>query len=101
MAVTTTNERLSELAADALVIGVYADSAPSGPAEEFNRASGGLLGRLIEAKEVSQVAVARGAKIPASTLSDVLAGRRGLSIANMKRLARYFGVDPAVFIADE
>ena len=60
-----------------------------------------LLAHLIEAKEVSQVAVARGAKIPASTLSDVLAGRRGLSITNLKRLARYFGVDPAVLIADE
>ncbi len=60
-----------------------------------------LLAHLIEAKGVSQVDVARGAKMSASTLSDVLAGRRGLSIANMKRLARYFGVDPAVFLSDE
>src|SRR5258708_2370843 len=53
MAVTTTNEKLSEISADAIVVGVYADSAPNGPAEEFNRASSGLLARLIEAKEVS------------------------------------------------
>jgi len=53
MAVTTTNEKLSDLSADAIVIGIYADASPSGPAEEFNRASGGLLSRLIEAKEIT------------------------------------------------
>lgn len=57
-----------------------------------------LLAHLIDAKGVSQVEAARGAKVSASTLSDVLAGRRGLSIENMKRLGRYFGVDPAVFL---
>src|SRR5438067_2225052 len=53
MSVRTTTETLSEITADAIVIGLHADSAPSGPAEEFNRASGGLLSRLVEAKEVS------------------------------------------------
>ena len=53
MAVTTTNEKLTEINADAIVIGIHADAAPSGPAEELNRASGGLLARLIEAKEIT------------------------------------------------
>src|SRR5437773_4018162 len=53
MAVSTTTEKLTDISADAIVIGIHADSAPSGPAEEFNRASGGLLTRLIEAKEIT------------------------------------------------
>ncbi len=66
-------------------------STPNVPVER-------LVAHLIEAKGVSQIEVARGAKISPSTLSDVLAGRRGLSVENMKRLGRYFGVDPAVFL---
>jgi antitoxin component HigA of HigAB toxin-antitoxin module len=57
-----------------------------------------LLAHLIEAKEASQTEVARSAKISPATLSDVLAGLRGLRIENMKRLGHYFGVDPSVFI---
>src|SRR5438093_8096719 len=53
MAVTATSEKLTDISADAIVIGIHADSAPSGPADEFNRASGGLLARLIEAKEIT------------------------------------------------
>jgi leucyl aminopeptidase len=53
MAVTTTNEKVSEIDADAIVIGVHAEAPPSGPAEEVNRATGGLLTRLIEAKEIT------------------------------------------------
>jgi leucyl aminopeptidase len=53
MAVVTTDEKLSDISADAIVIGIHADSAPSGPAEEFNRATGGLLSRLIDNKEVT------------------------------------------------
>ncbi|HEV3417044.1 MAG TPA: helix-turn-helix transcriptional regulator [Pirellulales bacterium] len=60
-----------------------------------------LLAHLIEAKGVSQIEVAPGANISPATLSDVLAGRRGLSIENMKRLGRFFGVDPALFFAIE
>ena len=53
MAVTTISEKLSDISADAIVIGLHAESAPSGPAEELNRACGGLLSRLIEAKEIT------------------------------------------------
>src|SRR5438067_2063947 len=62
MAVSTTTEKYTDIPADAIVIGIHADSVPSGSAEEFNRASGGLLARLIEAKEVT------GKKLETATL---------------------------------
>lgn len=52
MPITVTSEPLAQIIADALVIGVYAESPPAGFAAEFDRASGGLLTRLIEAKEI-------------------------------------------------
>lgn len=53
MPVTTTNQPLAQIAADALVFGLHIESTPSGPAAEFDRSSGGLLSRLIEAKEIT------------------------------------------------
>ncbi len=53
MPVATTTESLSRIAADALVIGIHAESPLSGLAAEFDRASGGLLARLVESKEIS------------------------------------------------
>jgi len=53
MTVSTSNQRLSELSADALVVGVHAESRPAGYAAEFDRACGGMLSRLIEAKEIT------------------------------------------------
>src|SRR5436190_17048634 len=53
MPVTTTAEPLTAIAADALVVGLHAESTPAGAAAEFDRASGGLLTRLIEAKEIT------------------------------------------------
>src|SRR5262245_6551372 len=80
MAVTTTTEKLADISADAIVIGIHADSAPSGPVEEFNRATGGLLGRLIEAKEIT------GKKLETATL---------LAPPGIKaRLALFVGLGP-------
>jgi leucyl aminopeptidase len=53
MTLSTTSQRLSQIAAEAVVIGVHSESVPTGPAAEFNEASGGLLSRLIEAKEIT------------------------------------------------
>jgi leucyl aminopeptidase len=53
MPVTTTNQPLTEMAADAVVVGLFAEMPPGGPAAEFDRASGGLLSKLIESKEVT------------------------------------------------
>lgn len=53
MAANVTTERLAEISADAIVVGIHAESSPSGPAEEFNRTASGLLARLIETKEIT------------------------------------------------
>ena len=39
--------------ADAVVIGIFCDAPPSGHAAEVDRAAGGLLGRLLERKELT------------------------------------------------
>ena len=53
MPVTTTTDPLAQVTADGLVLGVFAESTPAGAAAEFDQASGGLLSRLIEAKEIT------------------------------------------------
>jgi leucyl aminopeptidase len=53
MPITITSEPLAQISADAVVIGVHAESPPAGFAAEFDRAGGGLLSRLIEAKEIT------------------------------------------------
>lgn len=57
-----------------------------------------MLAHLIEAKGVKNADLARVASIPRSTLTDILAGRRGISKSNVTRLADYFGVSPDVFL---
>ena len=57
-----------------------------------------LLEHLIEAKGATQTTVAKEAGVSPSTISDVLASRRSLSIANIKRLSHYFCVDASLFV---
>ncbi len=57
-----------------------------------------LLSHLIDAKGRSQAEIARQTGVPRSVLTNVLKGRRGISQANIDRLARYFHVSPAAFI---
>ncbi len=57
-----------------------------------------MLAHLIEAKGVSQSAVAKATGISRSTISAVLAGRRQISKANIPKLANYFHVASAVFL---
>jgi HTH-type transcriptional regulator / antitoxin HigA len=57
-----------------------------------------LLAHLIDAKGVSQAEVARETGLAASVITNVLKGRRGISQANIVRLARYFHVSPAAFM---
>jgi HTH-type transcriptional regulator/antitoxin HigA len=56
-----------------------------------------LLRHLMEAKGVSQTEVAQGTDIAASTISEVLAGKRTLSRTHIGKLSRYFHVGPGVF----
>jgi HTH-type transcriptional regulator/antitoxin HigA len=58
-----------------------------------------LLRFLIEQKGVTQAKVASGAGIAESTISEVLAGKRKLNRTQISKLARYFHVEPAVFLS--
>jgi len=53
MTVQAIQESVSNLPADTVVVGVYADEPLSGVADELNRATHGVLGRLQESKDVT------------------------------------------------
>jgi HTH-type transcriptional regulator/antitoxin HigA len=57
-----------------------------------------LLAHLIDARGVSQAQLAREAGLSRSVVTNVLKGRRGISQANIIRLARYFHVSSAAFM---
>jgi HTH-type transcriptional regulator/antitoxin HigA len=61
-----------------------------GPAE--------MLEKLLRTKGVKPAEVARQTGIPTATLSNVLAGRRGISKQNAFKLGEYFGLSPIVFL---
>jgi len=62
---------------------------------------GELLQHLLEAQEVTPVAVARATGIDAATLAAVLAGTLHLTREQIGILARYFQVSPSVFAFGE
>lgn len=77
----------------------YEDKTNPIPTDDLTDAE--MLEHLIEAKGVKQVDVARGAGIAESTLSEVLAGKRKLTRGQVEKLARYFRVEPGVFLSKE
>src|SRR5947209_6251306 len=56
-----------------------------------------MLRHLIETRETTQTEVAVSTGIAGSTVSAILAGKRGLSRKHIEALARHFRVSPAVF----
>lgn len=58
------------------------------------------LAHLIDAKQVTKAEVAQATGIPRSTITNVLSGRRQVSKDNISRLARFFCVDPGVFLRE-
>lgn len=58
-----------------------------------------MLRFLIENKEVSQTEVARETQIADSTISAILSGKRAINRSQVGAFARYFHVDPRVFIS--
>jgi HTH-type transcriptional regulator/antitoxin HigA len=56
------------------------------------------LRHLVESSGKTRAAVAAEAGLPESTLSEVLLGRRRLNTRHIGILARYFRIDPGVFI---
>ncbi len=56
------------------------------------------LAHLIDARGITNAEVAAATGIPRSTITNVIAGRRKLSTANVARLANYFDVPAGDFI---
>jgi HTH-type transcriptional regulator/antitoxin HigA len=75
------------------LIEIYQDSNPCiGDATNAE-----VLAHLLEAKGVKQADVVRATGIVASTLSDILKGKRNLTREQIGELAKYFRVSPAAF----
>jgi HTH-type transcriptional regulator/antitoxin HigA len=55
---------------------------------------------LMDARGLTQAQLARDLHLQPSLVSEVLAGKKGLSKANIAALARYFSVSPAVFFPE-
>lgn len=60
-----------------------------------------MLAKLLATKSVKPADVARMTGIPTATLSNVLAGRRGISKRNAFKLGEYFGVSAIVFLGGQ
>lgn len=58
-----------------------------------------MIEHLMQARGASQADVARGASVPRSTVSEVLKGKRAVSVENAFRLGEFFHVDPTLFLA--
>jgi antitoxin component HigA of HigAB toxin-antitoxin module len=57
-----------------------------------------MLKHLIEARAETLSQVAKATKIAVSTLSEVRDNKRNLTLGHIRVLARYFGVEPGVFL---
>jgi HTH-type transcriptional regulator/antitoxin HigA len=57
-----------------------------------------ILRHLIGDRDLTLSDVAKATGIAVSTLSAVLNGKRNLNLTHIEKLARYFGVEPAVFL---
>ena len=60
-----------------------------------------ILKTLIEDRRSSQRAVAFGSGIAVSTISDILAGRRQMTLGHMQKLSRHFNVELSLFLPRE
>jgi HTH-type transcriptional regulator/antitoxin HigA len=60
--------------------------------------AGDVLRYLMECRSLSQAELAKSVGMPSSVVSEVLAGKRALSKANITKLADYFGVKVDVFL---
>jgi HTH-type transcriptional regulator/antitoxin HigA len=58
-----------------------------------------ILRHLLDSSGKSQAQFARAVGIPRSTISEVLTGKRSISVENAFRLGEYFHVEPSLFLA--
>jgi HTH-type transcriptional regulator / antitoxin HigA len=60
-----------------------------------------MLEHLIESRGITNATLAAQTNIPRSTVTDILAGRRRISLGNVRKLADYFHVPASVFVSQE
>jgi addiction module HigA family antidote len=58
---------------------------------------GRILGREMAARKLSANALALKLRVPANRISEIVAGRRGISPETALRLGRYFGTGPELW----
>ncbi len=58
-----------------------------------------MLEHLIEARGVTNATLAAETNIPRSIVTDILAGRRRISLGNVRKFAAYFRVSPSIFVS--
>jgi HTH-type transcriptional regulator/antitoxin HigA len=59
-----------------------------------------MLRHLMEAKGITQAQVSKATKIPKSTISEILAGKKPFSRQTIRKLADYFKVDVSLLTAN-
>lgn len=64
-----------------------------------NVSDAAMLAHLMDARGVTQSAVAHATGLQKSMLSELLSGKRQLSRKSMQKFAKYFGVSAAVFLS--
>ena len=60
-----------------------------------------MLEHLIESRGITNAALAAETNIPRSTVTDILAGRRRISLGNVHKFAKYFHVPHSVFVSQD
>ena len=60
-----------------------------------------MLKHLIESRGITNATLALETSVPRSIVTDILAGRRRISLGNVRKFADYFRVPPGVFISHE
>ncbi len=61
---------------------------------------GEMLAFLVEERGITRAMLARETGIKRSSITDIIAGRRSVSTANVAKLSEYFGVSADLFIAN-
>ena len=90
---TAAEERLLELLS--ILVNDYEEKLHPTPDIEPPR----LLKHFMQARDLTQADVARVTGIARSTINDVLAGRRTVSVENAFRLGKMFSVEATAFLA--
>ena len=92
-------DRLSPAEADYLdVLGDLVERYEDQALPIADVSEGEMLRYLIDQRDVTQAAVARATGIRESRISEILSGKRKLTLPQLTKLAGYFRVSPAVLL---